>query len=585
MLAEAECDFIQGYYLSKPQKADDLQEWILGGAKLEFAPVTDDPGLRGCGAHAHVEVRLTLSLRPADSGRAHRPGARRRPNWARAPDGDRPQRAQRSDPPTRRAPRPEHLPRHGAVRRRDSAGHGHRRPAAAARGPPPRPARPTRAPSPRSSAAGPALRHAGPPGDGGPDRRQPLHVARRPAEHPERPPQRPADLQRRLRRPLRAGRRRFGLRLRHQHDRVGLRTGGTHPRPRHHPRHGLRRPLPGRCPADPADVDGGGIPVGTVGLGPPGRDVRHVLLDAGDPAARLRLQATTPGCVQTTHGANTAMCISRATSTSPSGPFVDDSSSAFICPTARAGRSTPASSSPRTARPGSCGRATATAATCRRTSTPSSSQPDGLSTVGPPHELIGATQAWEGGLVEAPSMVQSGSTFWMFYSANLWGTPNYSIGIANCPSVTGPCTKPLDQAWHTSTNQANGQGYGGSEFFEAGGGLVWMVHHGLVPGQSGDYAERRLYVDLMVFPKKGLPKIAPRGRPQRRWPWRRSTTRTRPPLAAPGRLPPPGHRSYRAPSRASAIRRRSATASWPARTSPSRRAMRRIATFTRPSAT
>ena len=98
----------------------------------------------------------------------------------------------------------------------------------------------------------------------------------------------------------------------------------------------------------------------------------------------------------------------------------------------------------------------------------------------------------------------------MFYSANLWGTPSYSIGIAKCSSVTGPCTKPLNHAWHTSTNSANGQGYGGSEFFVAGGGLVWMVHHGLVPGQSGDYAERRLYIDLMVFPKKGIPKIAPR---------------------------------------------------------------------------
>ncbi len=47
MLAEAECDFIQGYYLSKPQKAEDLQEWILGGAKLEFAPVTAIPGSEG----------------------------------------------------------------------------------------------------------------------------------------------------------------------------------------------------------------------------------------------------------------------------------------------------------------------------------------------------------------------------------------------------------------------------------------------------------------------------------------------------------------------------------------------------------
>jgi hypothetical protein len=61
-----------------------------------------------------------------------------------------------------------------------------------------------------------------------------------------------------------------------------------------------------------------------------------------------------------------------------------------------------------------------------------------------------------------------------------------------------------------STNSANGQGYGGSEFFETDGGPVWMVHHGLVPGQSGDYVERRLYVDLMAFPANGIPKVAAR---------------------------------------------------------------------------
>jgi Glycosyl hydrolases family 43 len=221
-------------------------------------------------------------------------------------------------------------------------------------------------------------------------------------------------------------------------------------------------------------------------------------------------KATTPGCVQTTHGPNTAMCISRATSTSPSGPFVDGSSSAFICPTAQGGAIDPSIFVTSDGTPWLLWKADGD---CCNLPTHIYSQQlaaDGLSTVGPPHELIGATQPWEGGLVEAPSMVQSGGTFWMFYSANLWGTPGYSIGIAKCQSVTGPCTKPLDRAWHTSTNSAEGQGYGGSEFFESSGGLIWMVHHGLVPGQSGDYAERRLYVDLMVFPKKGLPSVAPR---------------------------------------------------------------------------
>ncbi len=47
MLAEAECDFIQGYYLSKPKEASVLQEWLLEGATLEFSPVVEIPGSQG----------------------------------------------------------------------------------------------------------------------------------------------------------------------------------------------------------------------------------------------------------------------------------------------------------------------------------------------------------------------------------------------------------------------------------------------------------------------------------------------------------------------------------------------------------
>lgn len=213
------------------------------------------------------------------------------------------------------------------------------------------------------------------------------------------------------------------------------------------------------------------------------------------------------GCVRTTDGPNTAMCISRATSTDPAGPFVDNSSSAFICPYADGGAIDPSIFVTSNGTPwllwksnGDC---------CNLPTHIYSQQlsPDGLSVVGPPHMLIGATQRWEGNLVEAPSMVEEGNTFWLFYSANLWGTPNYSIGIAKCASIVGPCSKPLTRAWYKSTDSANGQGYGGTEFFRTGN-LVWMVHHGLVPGQTGNYAQRRLYVNLLVFPLDGLPRIA-----------------------------------------------------------------------------
>ena len=126
---------------------------------------------------------------------------------------------------------------------------------------------------------------------------------------------------------------------------------------------------------------------------------------------------------------------------------------------------------------------------------------DGLSVAGPPHRLIGASQAWEGKLVEGPSMVESGGTYWLFYSANLWGTPDYGIGIARCASVTGPCTKPLGHAWLSSTTPGqHAPGPGGEEFFQIGG-VIWMVHHALAPGQTGNLAQRRLYVDLVAFPR------------------------------------------------------------------------------------
>jgi len=39
MLADAGCDLIQGYYLAKPMAPDDLRDWLLQGATLEFAPL------------------------------------------------------------------------------------------------------------------------------------------------------------------------------------------------------------------------------------------------------------------------------------------------------------------------------------------------------------------------------------------------------------------------------------------------------------------------------------------------------------------------------------------------------------------
>ena len=218
---------------------------------------------------------------------------------------------------------------------------------------------------------------------------------------------------------------------------------------------------------------------------------------------------SSPGCIHSsTNGPTSAMCISKATSSSPTGPFVDSSPSAFVCPYAQGGAIDP---SVFTAADGTHWLLWKSDGDCCGLPTTIYSQQlssDGLSVVGPSHRLTGASQSWEGGLVEGPSMLEANGVFWLFYSANLWGSENYGIGVARCTSVVGPCTKPLDHAW-LSSNSGNGQsdpGPGGEEFFPAGG-FVWMIHHGLAPGESGNYAQRRLYVDLVSVPLNGIPKI------------------------------------------------------------------------------
>jgi hypothetical protein len=238
---------------------------------------------------------------------------------------------------------------------------------------------------------------------------------------------------------------------------------------------------------------------------PDGTYVMYYSTPATIPLACLA-NSSAPGCVHTSHGASAAMCISAATSTSPAGPFVDNSSSAFVCPVSQGGAIDP---SIFVADDGTPWLLWKSDGDCCGLSTRIYSQqlsPDGLSVVGPAHPLLTATQPWEGGLVEGPSMIEVSGTFWLFYSANLWGTDHYGIGVARCTSVTGPCVKPLSRPW-LSSGTGNGQGDqgpGGEEFFRVGG-LVWMVHHALAPGQSGNEAQRRLYVDLLAFPTNGQP--------------------------------------------------------------------------------
>jgi arabinan endo-1,5-alpha-L-arabinosidase len=67
--------------------------------------------------------------------------------------------------------------------------------------------------------------------------------------------------------------------------------------------------------------------------------------------------------------------------------------------------------------------------------------PDGLGLVGAPRTLISNTLAWEGALVEGPWMIERGGYYYLFYSANGYADPRYSVGVARSRSPLGPFQK------------------------------------------------------------------------------------------------------------------------------------------------
>ena len=100
---------------------------------------------------------------------------------------------------------------------------------------------------------------------------------------------------------------------------------------------------------------------------------------------------------------------------------------------------------------------------------------DGLHLVGTPAKLIKEDQAWEGSLIEAPTLWKHGGKYYLFYSANDYASCNYAVGYAVSNSLRGPYVKPRTTPWLSSAPDVCGPG--GEDIVTAPDGSTWMAYH------------------------------------------------------------------------------------------------------------
>ena len=127
--------------------------------------------------------------------------------------------------------------------------------------------------------------------------------------------------------------------------------------------------------------------------------------------------------------------------------------------------------------------------------------PDGQSFVGQPIQLMRNDVPWEGGVVEAPTMVKHGDTYYLFFSANNYAGVEYSVGYATCDSPTGPCTQaPENPILKSRMTPPLVVGPGHQAIVQVKD-QTWIVYHAwniLSSGVRGD--SRYMWIDRLDWP-------------------------------------------------------------------------------------
>ena len=145
--------------------------------------------------------------------------------------------------------------------------------------------------------------------------------------------------------------------------------------------------------------------------------------------------------------------------------------------------------------------------------------PDGLTLVGEPTRLVRNDRAWEGRVVEAPTMWKHDGKYYLFFSGNNYAGIEYAVGYANCETALGPCEDAPENPILASrmTEKPFVIGPGHQTIIEDDDGETWLVYHVWeVTSASTRGSSRFMWIDKLEW-KDGKPVVkGPTSGPQPR---------------------------------------------------------------------
>ena len=189
--------------------------------------------------------------------------------------------------------------------------------------------------------------------------------------------------------------------------------------------------------------------------------------------------------------ASQRQCISRAVAATPAGPFRDDSPGPLVCQRELGGSIDPSPFVDADGRAYLLWKAEGAGGPAQ-TLWSQELAADGMALAGVPQPLLSADRSFEHGVVEAPSMVRAGGTYFLVYAAADWNSRRYVTAYATCAGPAGPCTKPPDgRILRSGTRLA---GPGGVELFRGRDGALWAGFHAFSEPNVGYPSSRYFHI-------------------------------------------------------------------------------------------